>query len=164
MISAASLLKRIQDFVEDFITQWPDVFWVEARTTPGNKITVLLDADKGLNIEKCTQVSRALYKHIEEKGYFPEGNFSLEVSSPGIDRPMSLHRQYRKNLGRKVEVMLKNDNKFTGVLKEVKKESLTLEPAPVKTGNKKEKTEKTENKPITISMDEIKYAKVLITF
>lgn len=161
MISAAALLHKIQDFVEQFIQQWPDVFWVEARTTPGNKITVLLDADQGLNIEKCTAVNRALYKHIEAENYFPDGNFSLEVSSPGTDRPLTLHRQYQKNTGRKVEVVLKDGKKETGILKEVNQESILLETG--KTGSKT-KDKKAEAKQTTVLFDNIKNTIVLITF
>lgn len=161
MISAAALLHKIQDFVEQFIQQWPEVFWVEARTTPGNKITILLDADNGLNIEKCTTVNRALYKHIETENYFQEGNFSLEVSSPGTDRPLTLLRQYQKNKGRKVEVALKNGERETGILKEVKQESIILESS--KKSNKS-KDKKAEAKQTTVLFDNIKNTKVLITF
>jgi len=49
--------------------------------------------------------NKQLYKLIEEEGYYPEGDFSLELSSPGIDEPLKLHRQYVKNKGRNIEVL-----------------------------------------------------------
>ena len=88
-----------------------DVFLVEVKVNPGNNIIVFLDADNGVTIEKCIQINRALYKQIEEAGLFPNGDFSLEVSSPGVDEPLKLHRQYKKNIGRKVEVTMNDETK-----------------------------------------------------
>ena len=87
-------------------SQSETIFPVEIKISPSNDIKVFLDADDGITIEKCTSVNKALYKYIEESELFPGGNFSLEVSSPGVDEPLKLYRQYKKNIGRKVEVVL----------------------------------------------------------
>ena len=84
----------------------PEYFLVEVKIRPTSNIKVFLDGDAGISIEKCVQYNRALYKKIEEAELFPGGDFSLEVSSPGLDEPLKLFRQYRKNLGRPVEVVL----------------------------------------------------------
>ncbi len=60
--------------------------------------------------------NRALYKQIEAEGIFPDGDFSLEVSSPGLDEPLKLKRQYQKNIGRNVEVTLQDGSKKEGKL------------------------------------------------
>ncbi len=87
-------LSKIQDFVDRYIQQWPEVFVVDISISPANKITVLLDADNGMNVGRCAEVNRALYKFVEAESLFHENNFSMEVSSPGIDRPLKQLRQY----------------------------------------------------------------------
>src|SRR6187549_3524492 len=83
-----------------------DVFPVLVRIKPTNNVKVFLDADGGLNIATCAKINRTLHVLIEEAALFPEGDFSLEVSSPGIDEPLRSLRQYRKNQGRSLEVTL----------------------------------------------------------
>jgi ribosome maturation factor RimP len=97
-MSMGAPLEQIENFVLKLIEKSDDTFLVEVKMTPGNQVTVLLDADKGITIEKCTSINKALYKYMEESGLFEDGNFSLEVSSPGIDKPLKLHRQYKKNI------------------------------------------------------------------
>jgi ribosome maturation factor RimP len=104
-----------------------DVFFVDMKVKPTNNIKIYLDADSGLGIEKCIKINRALYKIIEEMGLYPDGNFSLEVSSPGIDEPLKLQRQYVKNKGREVEVTMNDDTKVVGKLADVTEDDITLE-------------------------------------
>ena len=67
------------------------------------------------------------YQGYKEMGFFPEGDFSLEVSSPGIGEPLKMLRQYVKNIGRNVEVTLNDDTKKEGTLLEATEESITIE-------------------------------------
>ncbi len=134
-----------------------DIFLVSVKVKPINNYKIYLDADGGLGIEKCIKINRALYKIMEEMGMYPEGDFSLEVSSPGIDEPLKLLRQYKKNIGRSVEVTTNNEEKKEGLLKEVTDDSITIE-----------QTEGKGKKAITlntvISFADIKQTKVLIKF
>jgi ribosome maturation factor RimP len=150
-------LKNIEDFVAGITSQSKTVFPVEIKISPGNDIKVFLDADDGITIEKCTAINKAVYKYIEDAGLFPDGNFSLEVSSPGVDEPLKLHRQYKKNVGRKVEVLLNDGTKTEGVLSNVNDNEITIEE---KTG----KGNKTITKSTTISFNQIKHTIVLVTF
>ena len=150
-------LKNIEDFVAGITSQSETVFPVEVKISPANDIKVFLDADDGITIEKCTSVNKALYKYIEETGMFPDGNFSLEVSSPGVDEPLKLHRQYQKNIGRKVEVLLNDGNKKEGTLLNVSDDEIIIEE---KTG----KGNKTIITAATILFNQIKHTTVLITF
>ena len=150
-------LEQIEKFVLQHIDNWPEVFLIEIKLAPGNKITVLLDADNGITIEKCTSINRALYKYIEETGLFPDGNFTLEVSSPGVDRPLQLHRQYVKNIGRKVEVLYNDGTKVEGKLDQVNEENIIIE-------QQEGKGKKMTVKAVTILFNEIKHTTVLITF
>jgi len=64
---------------------------------------------------------------IEDSGMFPPGEYSLEVSSPGVDEPLKLHRQYTKNIGRDVEVVFVDGTKKEGKLLEVAEADILLE-------------------------------------
>jgi ribosome maturation factor RimP len=149
--------EQIESFVLRFIEKSEDIFLVDLKITPGNQITVLLDADNGITIEKCTVINKALYKYIEESGFFPDGNFSLEVSSPGVGKPLKFLRQYKKNIGRRLEVELEDGTKTEGKLTEVTNEAITLE-------EQEGKGKKMTTKMTTILFNQIKEATVLITF
>jgi ribosome maturation factor RimP len=88
---------------------------------------VYLDGDQGIAIEKCVRFNKQLYKLIEEEGYYPEGDFSLELSSPGLDEPLKLHRQYVKNKGRNIEVVFNDGTTKEGLLLEVTASDILME-------------------------------------
>lgn len=114
-----SHIQAIEQMIKDILAEDPAYFLVEMRVKPTNNLKVFLDGDQGITIEKCIQFNRSLYRKIEVANYFPAGDFSLEVSSPGLDEPLKLLRQYKKNVGRTVEVLLKDGIKTTGKLMEV---------------------------------------------
>ena len=115
------------------------LFLVEIKIKPTNNIKVFVDGDTGVTIDAVSKLNRALYRQLEEEETFPNGDFSLEVSSAGIDEPLKFIRQYKKNIGRKVEVTL-NDAELPleGELKVVTEEEITIEEV---IGKKKEKKE-----------------------
>jgi ribosome maturation factor RimP len=156
-MSEITPLKNIEDFVAGIASQSGTIFPVDIKISPANDVKVFLDADDGITIEKCTKVNKALYKYIEESGLFPGGNFSLEVSSPGVDEPLKLYRQYKKNVGRRVEVVMMDGAKTEGKLLSVSDNEIIIED---KTG----KGNKTTITTITLIFNQIKHAKVLITF
>jgi len=131
-------VQALEKMVEGLLADDPEYFLVEVRIRPTNNIKVYIDGDKGISIERCVAYNRQLYKLIESSGLFPADDFSLELSSPGLDEPLKLLRQYHKNLGRKVEVLLKDGIKTEGVLKEVTGEGIRLEETRGK--NKKKET------------------------
>lgn len=150
-------IKAIEELIEKIIEGDNDVFIVSIRIKPTNNFKVYLDADSGLSIEKCIRINRALYKAIEEKGWYPNGDFSLEVSSPGVDEPLKMLRQYKKNVGRKLEVVFTDDTKKEGKLTSVDENSIHIEYTEGK--NKKAVTHKKE-----IAFSDIKQATVLVSF
>src|SRR5690606_37903099 len=93
------VLEKITDMVSPLL-EGTDMFITGIHIKPTNNIKLYLDADSGLSIEKSATINRKLYKLIEAEGMFPDGDFSLEVSSPGIDEPLVSIRQYVKNTGR----------------------------------------------------------------
>ena len=150
-------ITAIESLVNQSLSEADDVFLVSIKIKPTNNIKVFLDADFGLSIDKCVKINRRMYKVIEEMGWYPDGNFSLEVSSPGIDEPLKLFRQYKKNIGRKVEVTLNDETKLEGKLLEADEQMITVE---VTTGkNKKAVTEQKQ-----IAFADIKQTKILIAF
>ena len=134
-----------------------DIFLVEIKIKPINNIKIYLDADSGLGIEKCIRINRALYKIMEEMGMYPDGDFSLEVSSPGIDEPLKLLRQYYKNTGRNIEVITNDNNRLEGKLTGVNEEVITVEFT-------EGKGKKAVTKNRLISFSNIKQTKVQIKF
>ncbi|RZJ89100.1 MAG: ribosome maturation factor [Chryseobacterium sp.] len=120
------IIKLVSDKVDE-LTADSSLFLVEVKMKPTNNIKVYLDGDQGVNVEACTKINRALYKMIEEAALYPEGDFSLEVSSPGVDEPLKFLRQYLKNIGRTVEVTVADETKHLGVLKEVSEALVVLE-------------------------------------
>ena len=133
-----------------------DIFVVSLKIKPTNNIKLYLEADSGFTVEKSISINRRLARAIEATGIFPEGDFSLEVSSPGLDAPLVLHRQYVKNIGKTVSVTDNNDVVVTGVLTEVNPEAITLSVKPVS------KKEVVVNKEI--SFNNIKKTIVEISF
>lgn len=113
------------------------MFIVRIKNKPTNNIKLYIDADSGMAISKCAGINRKLYRLIEEEGIFPGGDFSLEVSSPGVDEPLAYFRQYKKNVGRKVLVNMQDGTEHTGILKIAEEDKIVLEK---KVGKKKETT------------------------
>src|ERR1700759_5535101 len=114
----ADIIEKVYSLLEPLL-EGTDIFIVNIKVKPINNIKVYLDADSGFSIDKCTSVNRKLYALIEEGGMFPAGDFSLEVSSPGVDEPLHQMRQYKKNIGRKVAVTDNEDKEKIGLLKAV---------------------------------------------
>lgn len=150
-------IKALESLLGQVLEGETEYFPVEIKIRPTHNIKVFLDGDKGVTIEKCVQVNRKLCKLIEERGMFPEGEFSLEVSSPGIGEPLKLHRQYHKNIGRTIEVVLADDKVLEGLLKEVTDGGILVETT---TGKNKKK----ESVQHAIPFDQIKTIKVQVTF
>jgi ribosome maturation factor RimP len=153
-MNTESLVKSIENRITEILQVYPGYFLVEVSIRPTNNIRVFVDADQGADIDHLSKINRALYKWIEES-FFPGGDFSIEVSSPGLDEPLKLDRQYLKNIGRDVEVILKNGLKKEGKLVSTDANEIVVEEA-------KGKGKKMEMIPHTILKEEIKSTKIQI--
>jgi ribosome maturation factor RimP len=120
-------IQQLEKFVGEILAEEPEYFLVSLRIKPTNNIKVFIDGDQGIAIEKCVRFNRKLYKLIEEAGMYPEGEFSLELSSPGLDEPLKMHRQYVKNIGRDIEISFLDDTKKEGKLLSVTEADLIIE-------------------------------------
>jgi len=123
---AEDTLKKIENWLLEILADYPDLFLVEAKIKPTNNIKVFIDGDNGFPIDLCVRVNRKLYKFIEEAAIYPEGDFGLEVSSPGITEPLKLQRQYAKNVGREVEITFKDGTTKEGTLEALAEEDIVL--------------------------------------
>jgi ribosome maturation factor RimP len=150
-------IQAIEDLVAQLLSESDDVFLVSVRIKPTNNIKVFLDADTGLSIDKCVKINRQMYRTIEENAWYPDGNFSLEVSSAGVEEPLKMLRQYKKNIGRNVEVILNDDSVLEGKLLEANENLVQIELIEGK--NKKAVTVVKD-----IPFDQIKQTTVLISF
>lgn len=157
-------IQAITDMMQQMLDSDPSYFLVSVRVKPTNNIKIALDADTGVSIDRCAAYSRGLYKKIEEAGLFPGGDFSLEVSSPGIDEPLKMFRQYVKNVGRNVEVMLNDGAKVEGKLLAVNEKELVIEETKGKNPAHRGPNKKTEVLQHTLSFDNIKSTKIQIVF
>jgi ribosome maturation factor RimP len=150
-------IKAIEGQLNGLLQQHPSHFLVEIRIKPTNNIKVFIDGDQGIALSDLIDYNRKLYKLIEEKGLYPDGDFSLEVSSPGLDEPLKLFRQYKKNEGRYVDITLNDGSKKDGKLLDATEDGIVIE---TESGKGKKKEVKQES----ILFDQIKNTKIQIKF
>ncbi len=153
----SSQIQAIARKIEDLIAGEPDLFLVEIKIKPTNNVKVFIDGDQGVSIERLIKYNRSLYKQIEESGMFPNGDYSLEVSSPGLDEPLKNFRQYQKNIGRPVEVITIDGLKREGKLLSTNEQEIVVEEI-------KGKGKKAEVIQHTILINQIKTTKIQIKF
>ena len=113
-----------------------DMFLVELKYLPFDKIEIFLDADSGVTIQQCTKMARAINHQLEEK--FPDWNYELEVSSAGLEHSLKMLRQYKKNIGRNLEVHLPDGKLIEGKLISADEAGFVLEYQLPKSKHKKE--------------------------
>jgi len=147
--------KQIKKLIEEHL-KGTDIFLVELLIKPGNTILVFIDSDEGVKLEDCIGLS----KHIESNLDRDSEDFSLNVSSHGLDQPLKLLRQYEKNEGRSLNILLSDGSKKKGKLVKAQKDGILIIPGSAKG---KKKTDK-EIKEEFISFNQVKEAKVVITF
>lgn len=150
-------IAAIEQKVNNLLANHPSHFLVEVRIKPTNNIKVFIDADEGVILSDLIDYNRKLYKQLEESSLFPDGDFSLEVSSPGLDEPLKLFRQYKKNVGRFVDITLNDSSKKEGKLIETTEDGVVIE---TETGKGKKKEINQES----ILFDQIKNTKIQIKF
>src|ERR1044071_9523408 len=113
-----TIIAALEQKIARLLEEHPSNFLVEVRIKPTNNIKVFIDADEGIVLSTLTKYNRKLYKELEESGLFPADDFSLEVSSPGLDEPLKKGRQYKKNVGRYVHITKADGATLEGKLTE----------------------------------------------
>lgn len=159
MATDTSVLDQIANLVNQLLSVDNQYFLVDVKVKPTQNFKVYIDGDKGVDIDECIKINRALRAQMEEAEMFPDRDFSLEVSSPGLDNPLKLPRQYTKNMGRLLEVTFLDEEKepFIGKITDVTDDGVVLE---VTTG----KGKKAETHSEAVAFDQIKKAIIQIQF
>ena len=119
------------------------------------KVLIIIDSDKGVTIDDCADLSREISKAFDESQLFDD-SYMLEVSTPGLDQPLKLKRQYFKNIGRRIKTIVQQQP-VEGRLIEVGDEKIKLE-QEIGTGKQK------ETKITELSFSEIDKTFVLVSF
>ncbi len=148
---------RVKVLVDEKIADREDLFLVSVKMHPNGKLEVLVDGDRGVDIQDCAAISRHVGFHLEEEDAVGHA-YRLEVSSPGIDTPLASERQYRKNIGRNVQVAQHDGATHEGELVEVTEGQITI------IAKIKEKGKKATEHRRDIPLADIRTIKVLISF
>jgi ribosome maturation factor RimP len=152
-----SIEKRVKELVEEKIADKPNLFLVDIKFHSNGKLMILVDGDNGIGIDDCVAISRHVGFHLEEENVI-ETAYNLEVSSPGIDTPLTLPRQYTKNIGRTLGIKMVDGIKREGKLTGITEDAVMIEEQV------KEKGKKAEIIESVIPIDKITETKVLISF
>ncbi len=150
--------EQIENLIKPKIDE-EDLFQVEVSVNSSNKISVFIDGDKGVTIDQCMALSRFIEQNLNRD----EEDYELDVSSSGLDLPLKVQRQYIKNIGRSVAIILKNGQKLTGKLVNANDVGINLEVEKnVVLEGKKRKQKITEIMPLNYS--DIKSTKIVVSF
>ncbi|RMZ61061.1 ribosome assembly cofactor RimP [Chryseobacterium nematophagum] len=114
--------KRIEELLNEFLETRKDLFLIDLKISTGDDITVILDGDNGVSLQDCLDASRAIEFNMDRE----EHDFSLQVMSAGLSEPLSSPRQFTKNIGRYIEVLLHSTSEVEGELTKVDEEKITL--------------------------------------
>lgn len=114
--------KTIEDLLHAFLAERDDLFLVDLKFSAGDDITVILDGDSGVTLQDCLDASRAIEFNVDREEY----DFSLQVMSAGLSEPLSSPRQFRKNIGRELDILMTDSSEISGELKEVDEEKIIL--------------------------------------
>ena len=123
--------------------------------TPGSHriVTCIVDGDASLNLDQVTTVSRVISELLDEAAFMGETPFTLEVTSPGVDRPLTQPRHFAKNIDRLLKIVKLDGGEVTGRILSNTDHDVTLTV-----------TVKKETLEQTVSLNEIKRAVVEIEF
>lgn len=149
--------KRVKELVEEKIADKPNLFLVDVKFHSNGKLMILVDGDNGIGIDECVAISRHVGFHLEEENVI-ETAYNLEVSSPGIDTPLTLTRQYTKNIGRNLAIKMADGAKREGKLSGITADAVIIEETIKNKGKKAETVES------VIPINTITETKVLISF
>jgi ribosome maturation factor RimP len=149
--------EQVKALIEDKLKA-DGAFLVDLTISTGNKIAVTIDSEKGIPISYCIDISRQIEHNLDRE----QEDFSLDVSSAGLDQPLKLPRQFKKNMGREVAVTLP-DKKLTGILTNANDTAFSVEiQEKVKLeGQRKKEVVTTSHE---FQYDEVKDVKVIVSF
>ena len=146
MIEKIKILELVNNALEG-----TEKFLVNLKVTTDNRIYIDIDGDHGVTIDDCIELSRAVESQLDRD----EEDFALDVSSAGADQPLKLTRQYRKNVGRDLEVEAVDGERVEGVLEDASDDGIVIRTH----GTKRQAPE-----TLRFAYSDIKVARVAIKF
>ncbi|MDY3344890.1 ribosome assembly cofactor RimP [Riemerella anatipestifer] len=154
-----SIKAQVETLLNDFLSEREDLFLIDLKVSAGDDVVVILDGDNGVTLQDCLDVSRAIEFNMDRE----EHDFSLQVMSAGLSEPLTQIRQFRKNIGRDLDILLNDSSKIEGELARVEEDKVVLilryrKPKEIGKG----KVDVEEEKEILLS--DIKKALVAIKF
>jgi len=154
MIDKTALTAFIEKQLEN-----TDLYIVDIEVTPANEITVVIDSDTSVDIDRCVELTR----EIEQEFDRGDEDYELEVGSAGLTSPFKVKRQYDKNIGHDVEVLTKDGKKYKGLLRSAGSDNFSIlcDEKIKHEGSKRPVVEKVEH---TFRYDDVKYTKYLLQF
>jgi ribosome maturation factor RimP len=148
--------------IEDIVNQQinSDIeFVVDITISVNNKIMVVIDSDSGITIDRCVSISKAIEQQIDRD----KEDFELEVASAGLSEPLRIVRQYTKNIGREVEVLMLSGEKFKGKLFAASAEGFSIE-VQAKELVEGKKRKQLVTKTLSLAYGDVKSTKIVISF
>jgi ribosome maturation factor RimP len=154
MIHKEQILKIVENNIDA-----SKQFVVDVTVSAANKINVMIDGYKGLSIDDCVALSRKIEKGLDRE----TEDFELEVSSPGLTQPFKVLQQYKKNIGKEVEVLFNNGAKTNAKLLNVAENGIDLEEEKIIKPEGSKKKQKIIEKKF-VEFESIKSTKLIISF
>ena len=150
---------KITEILKEYFKKRKDLFLIDFELSLGNKVNVTIDGDNGVTVDDCVQLSRSLENNLDRDSE----DFSLEVSSAGANTPLVHRRQYVKNIGRILNLVTCDNEKYEAVLKDVSDQNIILEwktrePKPIGKGKV------TVQKSVKINYNDIDSARIKLVF
>ena len=113
---------KIEDLLNGFLAEREDLFLIDLKISAGDDVTVILDGDNGVTLQDCLDASRAIEFNMDRDAH----DFSLQVMSAGLSEPLTTPRQFRKNIGRDLDILLNDRSNVEAELVKVDDEKITL--------------------------------------
>ncbi len=151
-------VKEVENLIAESIKD-TTIFLISCEVKPGNLIQVLIDNEKDTSIEDCMLVSRGVEHNLDRE----KEDFELSVSSPGLSEPFKVHKQYVKNIGRRVTVKTLEGKKTEGLLEQVTETGIELSDR-VKERIEGRKSKQWVDKTYSFDFENILETKVVISF
>ncbi|CAM1334529.1 ribosome assembly cofactor RimP [Tenacibaculum aestuariivivum] len=150
--------EKVKELLQEALQENESLYLIDLQFLANSKIKVIVDGDSGVSLSECMRISRKIEHNLDRE----EEDFSLEVTTPDIAHPLTVNRQYKKNINRILKVKTLTEE-FEGTLTEVTDDHIMLfwkarEPKPI--GKGKHTVDKTK----VLTYEEIIEAKVKIIF
>lgn len=113
---------KIEELLNTFLAEREDLYLIDLKISAADAITVILDGDNGVSLQDCLDASRAIENNMDRE----EHDFSLQVMSAGLSESLVSQRQFRKNIGRDLEILLTDSKEIEGELAKVEEDKITL--------------------------------------